>query len=218
MTSPVRPGEGDVFEDGSRSERRRSGHVERIARPRMPDLTERPRTVHRAVAEAEVAVSQETLSAIVDGTNPKGDVLSVAELAGVMAGKRASDLIPLVHTAGLTDLLVKAVPDRAAGAVRIRSETAAVGASGVEMEALTAAAVAALTVYDMVREMEPEAAIRSVRVVSAVAGEEGAWRRQREPGSGQKPPRGARIAGRVGGGSPVRGGPGSRPLPRRGAP
>jgi cyclic pyranopterin phosphate synthase len=184
----------------------------------MPDLTERPRTVHRAVAEAEVAVSQETLSAIVDGTNPKGDVLSVAELAGVMAGKRASDLIPLVHTAGLTDLLVKAVPDRAAGAVRIRSETAAVGASGVEMEALTAAAVAALTVYDMVREMEPEAAIRSVRLVSAVAGGEGAWRRQREPGSGQTPPRGSRIAGRVGAGNPVRGGPGSRPLPRRGAP
>lgn len=216
MASQVRPSDGDVFEDGSRSERRRSGHVERVARPRMPDLTERPFTVHRAVAEAEVAVSQETLSAIVDGTNPKGDVLSVAELAGVMAGKRVSDLIPLVHTAGLTDLLVTAVPDRATGAVRIRAETAAVGASGVEMEALTAAAVAALTVYDMVRDLEPEAAIRSVRLVSAVTGERDAWRRQREGGTAQKPPRGARMAGRVGGG-PSRA-PGSRPLPRRGTP
>jgi cyclic pyranopterin phosphate synthase len=168
------------------------------------------------VAEAEVAVSQETLSAIVDGTNPKGDVLSVAELAGVMAGKRASDLIPLAHTGRLTNLFVNAVPDRAAGAVRIRSETAAVGSSGVEMEALTAAAVAALAVYDMVRDSEPEATIRSVRLVSAAAGEEDAWRRQREPGSGQKAPKGARMAGRVGGG-PVRG-PGSRPLPRRGTP
>jgi cyclic pyranopterin phosphate synthase len=179
----------------------------------MPDLTERPLTVHRAVAEAEVAVSQETLSAIVDGTNPKGDVLGVAELAGVMAGKRASDLIPLVHTAGLTELVVNAVPDRAAGAVRIRSETAAVGASGVEMEALTAAAVAALTIYDMIRDLEPDAAIRSVRLVSAVGGENDAWRRQSEPGSGQKPPRGARIAGRVRTG-PGRG-PGTPPPARR---
>ncbi len=205
-----------MFDDGSRSQRRRPDHVDRMARPHMPDLTHRPLAVHRAVAEAEVALSQETLSAIVDGTNPKGDVLGVAELAGVMAGKRASDLIPLVHTAGLTELLVNAVPDRATGAVRIRSETAAVGASGVEMEALTAAAVAALTIYDMVRDLEPAATIRSVRLVSAVAGEEDTWRRQGDPGGGQKPPRGARIAGRVGTG-PGRGS-GARPPTRRGAP
>jgi cyclic pyranopterin phosphate synthase len=202
-----------MFDDELRSERRRPGHVERMARPHMPDLTERPITVHRAVAEAEVAVSQETLSAIVDGTNPKGDVLGVAELAGVMAGKRASDLIPLVHTAGLTELLVNAVPDRAAGAVRIRSETAAVGATGVEMEALTAAAVAALTIYDMIRDLEPDAVIRSVRLVSAVGGEDEVWRRQSEPGGGQKPPKGARIAGRFGAG-PGRG-PGTPPPARR---
>jgi cyclic pyranopterin monophosphate synthase len=216
MASQMKPGDGDIFEDGSRSERRRPGHVDRMARPRMPGLTDRPLIVHRAVAEAEVAVSHETLSAIVDGTNPKGDVLGVAELAGVMAGKRASDLIPLLHTAGLTELLVNAVPDRAAGAVRIRSETAAVGAIGVEMEAMTAAAVAALTVYDMIRDLEPAAAIRSIRLVSSTVGEQDAWRRQSEPGSGQKPPRGARIAGRVGGGSGR--GPGTRPPARRGTP
>jgi cyclic pyranopterin phosphate synthase len=216
MASQMKPGDGDIFEDGSRSERRRPGHIDRMARPRMPGLTDRPLTVHRAVAEAEVALSQETLSAIVDGTNPKGDVLGVAELAGVMAGKRASDLIPLLHTAGLTELLVNAVPDRAAGAVRIRSETAAVGASGVEMEAMTAAAVAALTVYDMIRDLEPAAAIRSIRLVSSTVGEQDAWRRQSESGSGQKPPRGARIAGRVGGGSGRD--PGTRPPARRGTP
>lgn len=204
MTWQNRPGEGEALEGGPRAERRKPGRVERVARPRMPDLTERPLTVHRAVAEAEVAVSQATLSAIVDGTNPKGDVLGVAELAGVMAGKRASDLIPLAHGAQLTELLVKASPDRATGAVRVRSETASVGGGGVEMEAMTAAAVAALAVYDMVRGLDPEAEIRSVRLISAASGEQAAWRRQREPGAGVKPPKGARIAGRVGGG-PARG-------------
>jgi cyclic pyranopterin phosphate synthase len=209
MAPQVTPGDGSLFEESKRVVRRRGERVERIARPRMPDLTGEPLTVHRAVAEAEVAVSQETLSAIVDGTNPKGDVLSVAETAGVMAGKRASDLVPLVHTAGLTELFVTAVPDRAAGAVRIRSEVAALGVSGVEVEALTAAAVAGLTVYDMIRDLEPEAEIRAVRLISAESGEQEAWRRQRDPAGGQKAPRGARIAGRVGSG-PFRG-PGSRP-------
>lgn len=216
MPSDGKPGESGVFDEGSRAERRRSTHFERTRRPRMTDVTNRPTTASRAVAEAEVGMAQETLSAVIDGAIAKGDVLSVAELAGVMAGKRASDLIPLAHAAGLTELVVNAVPDRAAGAVRIRSETAAVGATGVDMEALTAAAVAALTVYDMVRDLEPEAAIRSVRLVSATAGEQDAWRRQSDPGSGQKPPRGARIAGRVGGGSGR--GPGTRPPMRRGAP
>jgi cyclic pyranopterin phosphate synthase len=170
----------------------------------MPALTERTVTTHRAVAEAEVAVSQATLSAVVDGTNPKGDVLSVAELAGVMAGKRASDLIPLAHGGSLTELLVKAIPDRAAGAVRVTSETASVSAAGVEVEAMTAAAVAALAVYDMIRDIEPEAEIRSVRLVSSTSGEQPAWRRPGPSGGGLRAPKGARIAGRVGGG-PARG-------------
>jgi cyclic pyranopterin phosphate synthase len=217
MASEVTPGDhgpGESAEEGLRWQRRKTGQVDRIPRPRMRDLTEQPLTVHRAAAEAEVAVSQETLSAIIDGTNAKGDVLSVAETAGVLAGKRTSDLIPLVHTAGLTDLRVSATPDRAESAVRIRSEVAAVGVSGVQVEALTAAAVAALTVYDMIKDSEPEAVIRSVRLVSAVSGEQDAWRRQREPGSGPKSPRGARIAGRVAAG-PYRG-PASRPPVRRG--
>lgn len=204
MTWQNRPGDDNSSAEGPRSERRRSSHVQRVARPRLPDLTERTVTMHRAVAEAEVAISQATLSAIVDGTNPKGDVLSVAELAGVMAGKRASDLIPLAHGGSLTELLVKASPDRAAGAVRVRSETASVGAAGVEVEAMAAAAVAALAVYDMVRDIEPEAEIRSVRLISSLSGEQPAWRRPGPAGSGPKAPRGARIAGRVGGG-PARG-------------
>jgi cyclic pyranopterin phosphate synthase len=180
----------------------------------MADVTEQPVIARRAVAEAEVAVSQETLSAIVDGTNPKGDVLSVAELAGVMAGKRTSDLIPLCHPVALTDLLVRGVPDRAAGLIRIRVETAAIGPGGVEMEALTAAAVAALTVYDMVRDVDPSAAVRGIKLLSRSGGEADAWQRAPEagPGPAARFPRGARVAGRIS--SPPRGSGGRIP-PRR---
>ena len=93
-----------------RSERRRLTHVDRTGRPRMVDVSAKPATARRAVAEAFVALSAETLSLVIDGATPKGDVMSVAELAGVMAGKRTSDLIPLCHPIGLTDLLVQVVP------------------------------------------------------------------------------------------------------------
>jgi cyclic pyranopterin phosphate synthase len=179
----------------------------------MAETTDWPVMPHHAVAEAEVAMTQETLSAIVDGTTGKGDVLSVAELAGVVAAKRTDELIPLVHPAGLTQLLVSAVPDRAAGGVRVRTETAAVGPVGVEMEALTAAAVAALTVYDMIREIEPGASVRSVRLLSSSAGDGEEWRSQAQPPAARRAPAGVRIAGRItpsharGGGQP---GPGAR--------
>ncbi len=110
-----------------RAERRRLTHVDRTGRPRMVDVSAKPPTARRAVAEAFVACSAETLSLIVDGATTKGDVLTVAELAGVMAGKRTSELIPLCHPIALTDLLVQVVPDRAAGGLRIRSEAATVG-------------------------------------------------------------------------------------------
>ena len=212
MPTDGRPGEG-VFDEGSRAERRRSSHFDRTRRPRMAEVTDRPAVAHHAVAEAEVGMAQETLSAIVDGTTGKGDVLSVAELAGVVAAKRTDELIPLVHAAGLTQLLVSAVPDRAAGAVRIRTETAAVGPVGVEMEALTAAAVAALTVYDMIREIEPGATVRSVRLVSSSSGNGEEWRSTTGSPGASRAPKGARAAGRIiptysRGGGPI--GPGSR--------
>jgi cyclic pyranopterin monophosphate synthase len=215
MSFDGKPGEPG-FDDGLRVDRRRAGHVERAGRPRMRDVTEQPVTARRAVAEAEVAVSHETLSGIVDGTSPRGDVLSVAELAGVMAGKRTSELIPLSHPVPLTDLLVKAMPDRASGLVRIRVETATIGPSGVEMEALTAAAVAALTIYDMVRDIDPTVAVRGIKLLSRSGGEEG-WQRPADPGTARpaRVPPGARAAGRIGG-APMRG-PGSagRVPPRR---
>ena len=129
------------------------------------------------------------------------DVLGVAELAGVMAAKRTSDLIPLCHPLPLTDLVVAITPDRAAGVLRIRAEAATTGPTGVEMEALTAASVAALTVYDMVKGVERGVEIRSVRLVSKGGGETGEWTRPAVGGSeperaGLRP--GDRVAGRVG--------------------
>ena len=188
-----------------RAERRRLTHVDRSGRPRMVDVSDKPVTARRAVAEAAVAVSQETLSLVIDGGGPKGDVLGVAELAGVMAAKRTSELIPLCHPLPLTDLVVAITPDRAAGLLRVRAEAATTAQTGVEMEALTAASVAALTVYDMVKGVEKGVEIRSVRLVSKTGGKSGDWTRTSDDGghdgAGKRPARrpGDRVAGRVGG-------------------
>jgi cyclic pyranopterin phosphate synthase len=182
-----------------RSERRRLTHVDRSGRPRMVDVSDKPSTARRAVAEATVAVSPETMSMVIDGGGPKGDVLGVAELAGVMGGKRTSELIPLCHPLALTDLVVAVTPDRAAGVLRIRAEAATIGPTGVEMEALTAASVAALTIYDMVKGVERGVEIRAIRLISKAGGKSGEWRRPAdEPNGGpdQRRP-GDRVAGRV---------------------
>ena len=184
-----------------RAERRRLTHVDRSGRPRMVDVSGKPVTARRAVAEAAVTLSQETLSLVIDGGGPKGDVLGVAELAGVMAAKRTSELIPLCHPLPLTDLVVAITPDRAAGMLRIRAEAATTGPTGVEMEALTAASVAALTVYDMVKGVERGVEIRSVRLVSKTGGKSGEWTRPTDDAdqrarAGLRP--GDRVAGRVG--------------------
>ena len=183
-----------------RSERRRLTHVDRTGRPRMVDVSAKAQTARRAVAEAVVGMSQETLSLVIDGGGPKGDVLGVAELAGVMGGKRTSELIPLCHPLALTDLLVSVTPDRSASVLRIRAEAATTGPTGVEMEALTAASVAALTIYDMVKGVERGVEIRSIRLVSKSGGKSGDWVRQDDPADAHPPTRspGDRVAGRIG--------------------
>ena len=138
----------------TRADRRRLTHVDRRGRPRMVDVTSKAVTPRRAVAEALVVVEPETLSLVIDGSGPKGDVLTVAELAGVMAAKRTAELIPLCHPLALTDVGVEITPDRAARALRIRTTVATTSQTGVEMEALTAASVAALTVYDMIKAVD----------------------------------------------------------------
>jgi cyclic pyranopterin phosphate synthase len=166
----------------------------------MVDVSAKPVTARRAVAEAQVAVSAETMSLVIDGGGPKGDVLAVAELAGVMAGKRTSELIPLCHPIPLTDLVVAVTPDRGAGVLRVRAEAATTAQTGVEMEALTAASVAALTIYDMVKGVERGVSIRSVELVSKSGGKSGEWHRVRDGADGPrgkgKPKPGDRTAGR----------------------
>jgi cyclic pyranopterin phosphate synthase len=185
--------------DAPRAERRRLTHVDRRGRPRMVDVSAKPPTARRAVAEAEVAVAPETLSLVIDGGNAKGDVLTVAELAGVMGGKRTAELIPLCHPLSLTDLVVSITPDRAAGVLRVRAEAATTGPTGVEMEAMTAASVAALTVYDMVKGVERGVEVRSLRLVSKTGGKSGDWHRPADDDAQRPRRRGAdRMAGRVG--------------------
>jgi cyclic pyranopterin phosphate synthase len=185
-----------------RAERRRLTHVDRGGRPRMVDVSDKPITARRAVAEATVSMSAETLSLVIDGGGPKGDVLGVAELAGVMGGKKTSELIPLCHPLPLTDLQVSITPDRVAGLLRIRAEAATTGQTGVEMEAMTAASVAALTVYDMVKGVERGVTIGGVRLIAKSGGNSGDWVRHDPPGPdgvagpGRQP--GARVAGRIG--------------------
>ena len=184
-----------------RAERRRLTHVDRSGRPRMVDVSDKPVTARRAVAEAFVALSPETLSLIIDGGATKGDVLGVAELAGVMGAKRTSDLIPLCHPLALTDIMVAITPERAAGGLRIRAEAATTGQTGVEMEALTAASVAALTVYDMVKGVERGVEIRGIRLIAKSGGRSGEWHREADPvprteaRPGRRP--GDRSAGRI---------------------
>jgi cyclic pyranopterin phosphate synthase len=165
----------------------------------MVDVSDKPSTARRAVAEALVAVSPETMSMVIDGGGPKGDVLGVAELAGVMGGKRTSELIPLCHPIALTDLVVAVTPDRAAGVLRIRAEAATTGPTGVEMEALTAASVAALTIYDMVKGVERGVEIRGLRLISKTGGKSGEWHRPVEERASAPDFRrpGDRVAGRV---------------------
>ena len=187
--------------DPTRAERRRLTHVDRRGRPRMVDVSAKPATARRAVAEAEIAVSAETMSLVIDGGGSKGDVLTVAEIAGVMGGKRTAELIPLCHPLPLTDLVVSITPDRAAGVLRVRAEAATTAPTGVEMEAMTAASVAALTVYDMVKGVERGVEVRALRLVSKTGGKSGEWHRPAggdggSPRPGRKP--GDRTAGRIG--------------------
>jgi cyclic pyranopterin phosphate synthase len=183
------------LDTNTRRDRRRLTHVDRGGRPRMVDVSDKPITARRATAEAQVTVSQDTLSLVIDGLAPKGDILTVAEVAGVMAAKRTWELIPLCHPLPLTDVAVEITPDRAAGALRIRASAATSAQTGVEMEALTAASVAALTIYDMVKGVDRGAEIHFVRLLEKSGGKSGEWHRPPDAGdepSRAKPPKGVR--------------------------
>jgi cyclic pyranopterin monophosphate synthase len=147
----------------------------------MVDVGAKPATERRAVARAVIRVSRATAEAVLAGDAPKGDVLGVARIAGIQAAKRTSELIPLCHALALSFVGVEASVDVAAGEIRLLAQARTTGPTGVEMEALTAASVAALTIYDMVKGLERGAEIAEVVLVEKSGGQSGEWRRSPDP-------------------------------------
>jgi cyclic pyranopterin phosphate synthase len=143
----------------------------------MVDVGGKPVTDRRAVARAVVAMSRETAVLVERGEAPKGDVLGTARIAGIQAAKRTAELIPLCHPLPLSFVDVVAVVDAGAGTVTLTAEARTSGRTGVEMEAMTAAAVAALTVYDMVKGVERGVEVREVALLEKSGGRSGDWRR-----------------------------------------
>jgi cyclic pyranopterin phosphate synthase len=145
----------------------------------MVDVGEKPATERRAVARAVVRVTPETAGRVQAGDAPKGDVLGVARIAGIQAAKRTAELIPLCHPLALTFVGVEGSIDVSDGRIVLTAEARTTGPTGVEMEAMTAASVAALTVYDMVKGIERGAEIAEVVLLEKSGGRSGLWRRDR---------------------------------------
>jgi cyclic pyranopterin phosphate synthase len=148
-------------------------HFDASGNATMVDVSAKPVTDRTATARAQVIMNPETLAMIEAGTAKKGDVLGVARLAGIMAAKRTSDLIPLCHPLPITAVVVDLTADREANAIDIAATVRTTGQTGVEMEALTAASVAALTVYDMCKAVDRGMRIEGVRVVHKAGGKSG---------------------------------------------
>jgi cyclic pyranopterin phosphate synthase len=152
-------------------------HVDEHGRARMVDVSGKPVTRRTATAEGAVRMSVAACELVAANGVAKGDVLAVAEVAGTMGAKRTGELIPLCHPLGLDSIAVEARLDAALPGVRITATATATGRTGVEMEALTAVAVACLTVYDMVKAVDREMEVEGVRLVSKTGGTRGDWHR-----------------------------------------
>jgi cyclic pyranopterin phosphate synthase len=150
-------------------------HLDEEGRPRMVDVTAKDETRRVAVAEGVIVMEPDTLRRIVEGRTEKGDPIQVAELAGVMAGKKTSDLIPLCHALPGASVVVRLEPDEVIPGIRARAEATYAGKTGVEMEALTAVSVALLTVYDMVKAVDRGMRIDGVRLLRKEGGASGSW-------------------------------------------
>jgi cyclic pyranopterin phosphate synthase len=152
-------------------------HVDASGSARMVDVGGKGVTDRRAVAECVVRMKPETASLVAAGDLPKGDVVATARIAGIQAAKRTADLIPLCHPLPLSFIDVEVLVDPEAGAVSIRGEARTSAQTGVEMEALTACSVAALTVYDMVKGVERGVVVENVRLLEKTGGKQD-WRAQ----------------------------------------
>lgn len=148
-------------------------HVDATGRAKMVDVSAKAETARRAVAKAEVHLQPRTMGLILEGALPKGDVLAVAQIAGIMAAKKTPDLIPMCHPLLITDVEIRFQPNREASFIEIEAAVKTTGPTGVEMEALTAAGVAALTIYDMVKAVERGASIQNLRLIHKSGGRSG---------------------------------------------
>jgi cyclic pyranopterin monophosphate synthase len=148
-------------------------HIDESGRARMVDVTAKDDTLREAVARGSVRMKPETLALIQSGGVPKGDVLAVAQVAGVMAAKRTHELIPMCHPLLLSAIDVRLKPDEKESAVHITATVRTTGKTGVEMEALTAVAVAALTIYDMCKVVDRGMRVEGIRLVRKSGGKSG---------------------------------------------
>ena len=144
----------------------------------MVDVGGKDETERFALAEGRVSMRTETLAAIRDGNAKKGDVLAAARIAGIMAAKKAHELIPLCHPLLLTKVTVDIEPDEALPGLRVTAGVRVTGRTGVEMEALTAVSVACLTVYDMAKAVDRGMTISDIRLVEKRGGKSGEWKRE----------------------------------------
>ncbi|NVK42292.1 MAG: cyclic pyranopterin monophosphate synthase MoaC [Oceanospirillaceae bacterium] len=151
-------------------------HLDEKGHARMVDVSEKAVTHREAVARAEVRMLPETLQLILSGGHKKGDVLAVARIAGIQAAKRTSDLIPLCHPLMLSKVEVELEPVEAESRIDITATCKLAGQTGVEMEALTAASVAALTLYDMCKAVDRGMVIGNVRLLEKQGGKSGHWK------------------------------------------
>ncbi len=151
-------------------------HLDEDGRARMVDVGAKNETRRTAIARADVITLPETLEAVTEGTIPKGDVLATARIAGISGGKKTSDLIPLTHLIGIDSLKVDLTPDKALPGIRIEATVSTHGKTGVEMEALTAVTISALTVYDMLKSMDRGIRIDNVRLTYKEGGKSGTFK------------------------------------------
>ena len=150
-------------------------HIDDEGAARMVDVGAKAETEREAVAAGRIRMRTETLRLIAEGNLPKGDVLGAARIAGIMAAKRTAELIPMCHPLLLTHVAVDLAPDEAGSCVEITATVRCKGPTGVEMEALTAASVAALTIYDMAKAVERGMVIEGIRLLEKRGGKSGHW-------------------------------------------
>ena len=148
-------------------------HFDSDGAAHMVNVGEKPVTARRAIACGEIIMQPETLAMITDGTAKKGDVLSVARLAGIMGAKQTAALIPLCHPLGLDHVTLALDPDLSLPGIRITASCAVTGRTGIEMEAMTAASVAALTIYDMCKAVDRQMVIANIRLTHKSGGKSG---------------------------------------------